>query len=408
MSDTIQSGVDTRYYPMLVIGSDEADVVSALTHIWEQYKVLPQERKTVLLSAELPERLKKLQAIFHLDNGTLANITICVRRLFFGELALPECEAKIGSMLATTNGGDPNQAKMIVEFIQKEILTIQPKQEEEEREDVVEPRVTINMPLLQALSKYENLGNQLITGERIRVKSQPEPVRPSLLYWLKYYRDDIGVGHHDSVQRGQFLFRSENGKRLSAEERERLGLILKSVEEDFPLAIDTERQEIIFPVFQGVMAEEEQPLRAVSTNTMSAHSPAFIDKRASDERAKKFIPASNPALQYSDASRSGSVAAPNAASGLRMGRGMHFGNLEQAKAPLNEPGAPARNDSRSDSGRVSFSAKHTFPAEKEMIRPVFEETVNTPQTPRPASAPRPNPFRIHPVSLGKKDIRNQE
>src|SRR3990167_4256207 len=57
---------------------------------------------------------------------------------------------------------------------------------------------TVYLPLLQALPKYKNLGNQLITRERIKVKSQAEPVRPSLFYWLKYYRDELGIGQHSS------------------------------------------------------------------------------------------------------------------------------------------------------------------------------------------------------------------
>ncbi len=391
MSDTAQTNVDVRYYPMLVIGSDEADTIKALTHIWERYRALPQERKNILVSNELPSQLKKLEDVFHLDESAFENIVIYVRKIFFGELSLAECEAKIGSMLAVTGGGDPNQAKAIVEFIQKEILTIQPKPEEEERVEEIKPQsVTTSMPLLQALSKYENLGNQLITQERIRVKSQAEPVRPSLLYWLKYYRDDIGVGHHDSVQRGQFLFRSENGKRLSAEERERLSLILKSVEEDFPLAIDTERQEIVFPVFSGVTVGGQDQPRALPANAKMTRGPAFVDNGAGDERAKKFIP-------------DRTVATQGAASGLRMGRGMHFSNLEQTKTVSGEPGA------------ISFSANHIFPAEKEKTQqPASVEPVRMPQTPKPAShsvptpapapapAPKPNPFHIHPVSLGKK------
>ena len=398
MSDTAQTNVDVRYYPMLVIGSDEADTIKALTHIWERYRALPQERKNILVSNELPSQLKKLEDVFHLDESAFENIVIYVRKIFFGELSLAECEAKIGSMLAVTGGGDPNQAKAIVEFIQKEILTIQPKPEVEERVEEIKPQsVTISMPLLQALSKYENLGNQLITQERIRVKSQAEPVRPSLLYWLKYYRDDIGVGHHDSVQRGQFLFRSENGKRLSAEERERLSLILKSVEEDFPLAIDTERQEIVFPVFSGVTVGGQDQPRALPANARMMRGPAFVDNGAGDERAKKFIPASNPVLQYSDAGRSDrTVATQGAASGLRMGRGMHFSNLEQTKTVPSEPGA------------MSFSASHIFPAEKEGTHEQASvEQARMPQTQKPAPrpvptpAPKPNPFHIHPVSLGK-------
>lgn len=414
MLDTIQSTIDTRYYPMLVVGNDETDAVSALTHIWEQYKVLPQKQKAILLSAELPERLKKLQDIFHIDNGIFKNITICVRKIFFGELSLPECEAKIGSILATTGGGDPNQAKAIVEFIEKEILTIQPKPEAEEIQETIKPqRVTMNISLLQALSKYQNLGNQLITRERIRVKSQPEPVRPSLFYWLKYYRDELGVGQHDSVQRGQFLFRSENGKQLSAEERERLALILKSVEEDFPLSIDTERQEIVFPVFSGVMVNEGLQTSVAPASARMTHSPAFIDTRANDERAKKFTPANAPVLRSRDTSQQrDSAATQGAAGGLRMGRGMHFSNLEQVRAVTDESYIPAQNNV----GNMSFSANHIFPAEKEITKESVSsgQTVEMPvQKPAQQEAspvlrsvaspsPKPNPFHIHPVSLGKK------
>lgn len=108
-------------------------------------------------------------------------------------------------------------------------------------------RSSDRLPLLKALSEYPRLGDQNITANRIKTKQAPEPVRGSLTNWIHYYRDELGIGFHDQVKRGQFLFQSENGKRLSGEERERLNLILKSIEEEFPLDIDTARQEIVFP-----------------------------------------------------------------------------------------------------------------------------------------------------------------
>lgn len=102
------------------------------------------------------------------------------------------------------------------------------------------------LSLLQALGKYQNLGNQQITGSKIAIKGQNDPVRPTIFNWLKAYRDELGVGRHDAVVRGNFLFHSINGKGLSAEERERLGMILKSLDENVPVSVDPGKQEIVF------------------------------------------------------------------------------------------------------------------------------------------------------------------
>lgn len=103
------------------------------------------------------------------------------------------------------------------------------------------------LPLLSAIGKYPKLGEQSITRERIRVKNQADPVRPSLANWIRSYRDELGVGYHEPMLRGKFIFDSENGKRLSAEERERLNLLLRSMEENIPLEIDPSVPEIVFP-----------------------------------------------------------------------------------------------------------------------------------------------------------------
>ncbi|MGB3073111.1 MAG: hypothetical protein WBB68_02515, partial [Candidatus Moraniibacteriota bacterium] len=106
---------------------------------------------------------------------------------------------------------------------------------------------TIRLPLLKAMSEYRHLSEQLLTNEKIKLKTSMEPVRPSLGNWLRSYREEIGIGFHETAQRGNFLFQSVNCKRLSNDDRARLNLILKSVEEDFPLEIDTTHETIIFP-----------------------------------------------------------------------------------------------------------------------------------------------------------------
>jgi hypothetical protein len=204
----------------------------------------------------------------------------------------------------------------------------------------------VRLPLLQALSKYEQLGNQLITEERLKLKSQTETVRPSLLYWIKYYRDELGVGHHSSVDRGNFLFRSENGKKLTPEERERVNLVLRSVEENVPLDIDTEQSIILFPAFVP-----PAPTPRPTLPPMAPQRPAFQ-------------PSGSAVFQ---------------------------------PAPPVQPGA------------MSFSSKHVLPAEKAASEaPVSTPTPRPVVAPRPATpvtpvAPKRNPFHIRPVSMGKEE-----
>ena|GEM_PF-3072384 len=287
---------------------------------------------------------------------------------------------------------------------------------------------TVSLPLLQALPKYENLGNQLITRERIKVKSQAEPVRPSLLYWLKYYRDELGIGQHSSVERGDFLFRSENGRKLSGEERERISLILKSVEENLPLSIDPKNQEIVFPVFQAVVMT---PRKEPASSTVQRGEPG--------------------SLSFSESG------------GLHISRGTSFNMLSRKESVPSAGKESARPSAPRNAGEISFSTSHVFPAEKEAVEsrdavsaklergepsflsfptPSSPKAVNAPafsapkaeenEAGKPAPAPAPyvakeparnpaeqesgsgessqsrfarqklNTFRIRPVSLGRK------
>lgn len=333
------------YYPLLASESLSGQGMSSEEdhEVWSRFLSLDEEKKNILTSDEIHEKIKELQEKLECDDVAIEGISVLIRWFFFGQIDQQGFEEGL-----TDTVGE--KASETVEFIQKEILTIKPKAKAEEVPEEEKKRVAalVRLPLLQALSKYEQLGNQLITKERIRIKSQGEPVRPSLLYWIKYYRDELGVGHHDSVQRGNFLFRSENGKRLSPEERERVNLVLKSVEENFPLEIDTEQMTIVFP--------------------------AFVPPR----------PTERPLM-------------PERAAPLPGNQTFSFGT-QAAKSVA----APER------AGTVSFSSKHVLPAEKEQAVVQAEEAHPKVSEP-PKMAPRPvaggNPFHIRPVSLREENER---
>ena len=300
--------------------------------VWKKFKGLSKEAQEILISDELPLAIKNIQDTFHLSDIAIGNVSLFIRKIFFEELTLEECEAKIGSMLITTGGGDPNQARAIVGFIQKEILTIKPQPKVEEIEEDLN-KTTVSLPLLQALSKYEKLAHQLITKESIKIKTQNAPVLPTLLYWLKCYREELGVGQHTTFERGEFLFQSENCKRLSPAERERVNLILKSMEENLPLSIDIEQEEIVFPDFHDVVvANHAEPTPIVVAPSVSI-----------------------------------------------------FGDRELV-----------RNASHSDAGGMSFSAGHIFPAEKEEIAQKVE-TMREEMPPQKVVPVVPTPQSFTPI-----------
>lgn len=310
--------------------------------VWSRFGTLSVNTRDVLTSEELPLKLKALQEKLGSDDTITESLSVLIRWYFFEDID----DEGLRTSLNTVVG---EKADEVFKYIQKEILTIKPQPKTEEVPEEEAPKhvaTTIRLPLLQALSKYDQLGNQLITEERLKLKSQAESVRPSLLYWIKYYRDELGVGHHSSVDRGNFLFRSENGKKLTPEERERVNLVLRSVEENVPLDIDTEQSIILFPAFVP-----PAPTPRPTLPPMAPQRPAFQ-------------PSGSTVFQ---------------------------------PAPPVQPGA------------MSFSSKHVLPAEKAASevsvstpapRPVVAPRPATPATP---VAPKRNPFHIRPVSMGKEE-----
>lgn len=350
-TDMNESLNNRMYFPMLVSNKGGAEV---LTHeedqrLWEKLFSIPKLKQDIITDGQVPEKISELQKKIQLADAFVGVVSLHIRKIFFEEMTLAEAESSLKNALVAS-GDDASKAQFIVQFIQNEILTIKPKPvvEEDTEDTVAQPKVVIEkMPLLQALSKYENLGNQLITNERIKIKSQPEPVRPSLLYWIKYYRDELGIGHHSTVDRGNFLFRSENGKRLTAPERERVNLVLKSVEENYPVDIDTERSEIIFPAF-----------------VESTPRPQPVPQPAPAPVAAPATPRPKPAFNF--------------------GQGGMISGAEVKKSVASTP----------TPGNLSFTSKHVFPAEKSatLVAPI--------PTPRPvvqSPQPQSNPFRINPV-----------
>lgn len=364
------------YYPLLA--SEEinggAMSVEEFRFVWDTFDKLPDDRKNILTSDEMPQKIKLLQQTYGLDDGTIEGISVFVRWLFLGQTDQGGFQNGIKSILS---GFNPGQIDQMIKAVQSDILTVKP-QVKVAPKDAAAP-VTESLPLLQAITKYEKLSQQTITNERIHVKSQAEPARPSLVNWIKCYRDELGVGFHDSVQRGNFLFRSENCKRLTPPERERVNLILKSIEENYPLPIDTAKSEIVFPEYASLRpqpSQERPSAPAPSAPVAAASQSAPVQPATSPIAPTPRIPSA--------------AAAPASESPLR---GAFLGGGSGIMKNRSQEIDP-------QDGGISFSSNHVLPAEKEASAPA------APVAPRPAPRapqPQPNPFRIRPVSRSSEE-----
>lgn len=157
----------------------------------------------------------------------------------------------------------PSIAKQVVAILNQKIFSVvknisiqnfSPSQIDQVQENKIE-----KLTLSDVLKSIPEIGEQLITNEKISVKGFPEPVRPSIKNWLADYYLNLGNEKHNSMQRGAYLFRNKNGLTLSDLDRQRLDFILRASDEKSMLEIDVTAKKIIFPKFEKATPSKTIP-----------------------------------------------------------------------------------------------------------------------------------------------------
>ena len=342
---------DTRYYPMFVSEDGTPETRTDFVLYREKLRSLNTLQRNILLSRTLPEHIVAIGERFHITESHIGRISALIRKICFGEISLVECDTALRQM--NIPGIDEVSSTAITQYIQQNILTISPEADEDEpvSSEHTEP-TSVKLLLLEALAKYPQLGQQGITESRIKLKTSTELVRGSLLNWLRYYREELGVGYHDALMRGQFLFHSQNGAKLTDEEHVRIGIILRSIEDHELVDIDTERQCIVFPPFV-----QTNPHSTTSTQSTSVP-PVYAQSRVEPLRSTPVATAQTPISEI-----------PSLAS-----RGV-FLESTQSVTPVVLPSISdtgtahvvSESTHRANTGMLHFSSKHVLPAEKEML-----------------------------------------
>lgn len=398
-----QSGKDRIYYPMIVSNDGTSAPLSKEEDalLWKKYLTLSQKERDIITAHEVPGKLQELQEKFGLEEGSIGQLSLCIRKIFFKELDLVECEKKVLELLKKTDAEAQDTAKKIIEFIDKEILHLEPKIVPEEiyAETPAVP-ATVKLPLLKAMSDYKHVADQLITSEKIKLRNSTELVRPTLSNWIRSYREELGIGFHEPVKRGGFLFQSQNGKKLTNDDRAKLNLILKSIEEGFPLDIDPKREAIIFPAGSDASME----LTQVNTNARPVAN-RFIQPRAmpvGTVRPAAFAPGMAPA----PAIRPSGVMLPKPTPATPV--------LANLKPLFSKTTPPEKNISGET---LHFSTGHVLPAEKASEKTVPPVAPMVPPAPVNQSVQHPSqgikrepgaslpksPYTIRPLRLRNDD-----
>lgn len=211
----------------------------------EKFLKLPEEVKTKLVSQGTSKIIQDIGKVYNLELMQLAEIARAVRSYYFGEVKSED----FPTILSKEMGIDVGVAQEISKQIIEKIIN----------ENFLGANVNlIEVTLSQALKQFPKLGDQAITLNPLKSRHFSATLRPSIKNWIADYYDNLGPERHGSMERADYLYHSENGKRLTQGERQKVAQLLKSLDEESNLKIDSEKQEIVFEVYNPASEPEVQ------------------------------------------------------------------------------------------------------------------------------------------------------
>ncbi len=261
----------TNLHAVSVTKNPDDETFEQIEKMQSEYLSLPPNIKEKIISSETAEIVLKIGRNFNLQPLQMADISRAIRSYYFGETKLED----FPNILAREIPVDINTARQISEQVVEKII---------KNESLGIDKSLVDIPVSQAISTYPKVGEQLITSGMIKLKIFPQPVRPSIKNWIEDYRSIMGAERHGMMERGNYLFHSENAKRITFEERKKLAEILRSLDEGIALKIDSSNQQVIFSEI-----EVSQPAQPAFSQPQMPPAPA-----SSGARGGKNIENYNP------------------------------------------------------------------------------------------------------------------
>ncbi len=252
-----------NYLRPMMVGpiKSETDEQWAARH--KKFKSLDDDIQEILASDETAKIIAQIANKYKFDETQIRNVARAVRLYYFSELPADE----IASYLETNIPVQQKVAEAITATLMRKII---------HNENIL-PRETTTVK--DALEKYEDLRNQMVTNRDIIVYGTQSLARPTIGHWLTDYHLSVGQGEHSSIQRGNYLFHNKNAEQLSDAERQRLAIILKSWDENIPLVVDPTKQQIVFPAQKVVSTSKQIAQNKAGSTAGSAQNTAQANKK---------------------------------------------------------------------------------------------------------------------------------
>ena len=222
-------------YAVFVTKNPDDETSEHIAKRQEKFLALPEPIKDKLISEKTIEKIQIIGRNFNLELLQMADIARAVRNYYFGEIQLENFPAILSKEMNVAF----NVAQKISELIIQGIIN------DDSQEKIYQAQLE-KLPIDVALQKYPDLGEQLITQNRIKLAVFPDLGRPSIKNWLADYTYVVGISNRDPIVRGNYLFKNENTRKLAIQDREKLALILKSFEEKIPLTINAKIKQVLF------------------------------------------------------------------------------------------------------------------------------------------------------------------
>jgi hypothetical protein len=231
----------------------------------EKFIALPEKIKDKLASIIVSQKIQQIAISFNLELLQMADISRAIRAYYFGELKLENMPAVLAKEIPI----DLAKAQEISKLVIQRIIN------DNSVEETAQAKL-VQMTVSDALKAYPEVGEQLITSEKIVLKNFPDPVRPCLKNWLADFTFTLGRDRHTAMDRGIYLFQSANGKRLNSQDRNKLAFVLKAFDEGLPVSVNKDTKQIIFsanntPSEENKDAQISQP---TADHPQSGNNPA--------------------------------------------------------------------------------------------------------------------------------------
>lgn len=198
----------------------------------EKFLKLSEEVKDKLVSYETAEKIKALGKHYNLELLQMAPIARVIRSYYFGEVKLED----FAEVIAKESEIDLADAQNIARYVIEKII----------KKEAVKPVnvEVIKMNILQALEKFPEIKNQMLTSLPIELNGIA--ARPTVGNWISDYYNIVGAGNTDVMRRSSYLYHSRNVKNLTVFDRQKLNNIIRSLDEGMLVKIDTAKREIFF------------------------------------------------------------------------------------------------------------------------------------------------------------------